>query len=492
MLASVLCCASAAPAATPLRTGFMDPETLASPEADLALGRMSGAGATTVRVLVNWTLVAPVGTQLPTPPGEPRRWAAPAGFDATNPADPAYRWSAVDSQVRGALAHGLEPLLCLYNPPLWAEDPEASLSTAAPWYPDAAAFGQFATAAARRYSGSFGGLPRVRWFQAWNEPNLSVFFNPQVQTAPTGETFAPGNILSADLYRGLANAMADAVHAVHDDNLAVAGGLAPFTETVGFIAVSPLTFMRKLFCLSAANAPLASCPGTLRADVWTMHPYTSGGPTHHARLPDDVSLGDLPDLRRVLDAAVAAHRLVPTGPLQLWVTEFSWDSNPPDRYGVPFPRLSRWTAEALYRMWQSNVSLVTWFLIRDAPRHFASGLYYRGATFAADRPKPSLAAFRFPFVAFPSGKRIYVWGRTPKGTPAAVLVEQQNGKRWKKLGTLRTDANGIFQARYKPVSKGVLVRARTLTGGAAVPFSLRAQPDVPVNPFGDAPAGEIG
>ena len=35
-----------------------------------------------------------------------------------------------------------------------------------------------ATAVARRYSGSFAGLPRVRMFEAWNEPNASFFLSP--------------------------------------------------------------------------------------------------------------------------------------------------------------------------------------------------------------------------------------------------------------------------------------------------------------------------
>ena len=37
----------------------------------------------------------------------------------------------------------------------------------------------FATAAAGRFSGSFGGHPRVRYWGVWNEPNLSTFLQPQ-------------------------------------------------------------------------------------------------------------------------------------------------------------------------------------------------------------------------------------------------------------------------------------------------------------------------
>ena len=49
------------------------------------------------------------------------------------------------------------------------------------------------------------------------------------------------------------------------------------------------------------------------------------------------------------------------------MTEFSWDSNPPDPKGVPAVLEGRWVAEALYRMWSAGVSLVTWFTLRDQP-----------------------------------------------------------------------------------------------------------------------------
>src|SRR5213075_986822 len=94
----------------------------------------------------------------------------------------------------------------------------------------------------------------------------------------------------------------------------------------------PLSFMRRLLCLSRALRP--TCGFRVRFDVWSTHPYTSGGPTHHAIKPNDVSLGDLPKMRAVLDAAVRAHHILSSGRPEFWVTEFSWDSKPPDPGGV--------------------------------------------------------------------------------------------------------------------------------------------------------------
>lgn len=482
--------AGTAGGALPFRTALVDPfEFALSPSNQVLLDRAAASGATVIRIPVSWISVAPAGTELPHGPGEPRRWAPPAGFDAANPADPNYRWSGLDELVRAVASHGLAPLLTITTAPLWAEDAESSLRAGKSWYVDAPQLNAFALAVARRYSGSFAGLPRVRYFQVWNEPNSSSL-GPQVTIAPTAPPIDPDTILSADFYRELVNSFADGVHSVHPDNIVVAGGLSPFTHTVGFVTVGPLAFMRKLLCLSPSGPPRPVCAAKIRFDAWSTHPYTSGGPNHHAVLPEDVSIGDLPEMKAVLDAAVRAGIVVSSRPVEFWATEFSWDSNPPDPAGVPAQVLPRWVAEGFYRMWRSGISLVTWFKLRDAPQTslFQSGLYYRGATIAEDRPKPELAAFRFPFVAFPSGvRRIFVWGRTPAGRPTSVLVEQQAGKRWKRLGVVQTDANGILQARLLRAGTGVFIRARAFTGAKAVPFSLRPTVDIPVDPFGSIP-----
>ena len=51
---------------------------------------------------------------------------------------------------------------------------------------------------------------------------------------------------------------------------------------------------------------------TIHFDVWSHHPYTFNGPFGHARNPDDVSLGDLPKMRALLQAGVKLHRVVST------------------------------------------------------------------------------------------------------------------------------------------------------------------------------------
>jgi hypothetical protein len=68
-----------------------------------------------------------------------------------------------------------------------------------------------------------------------------------------------------------------------------------------------------------------------------------------------------------------------------------------------------------------------------------------------------------------------------------VLVEQQFRGGWKRLGILRTNRHGIFQARFATHRTGY-VRARTVDRAErAAPFSLRVPPDRHFNPFGGPP-----
>jgi hypothetical protein len=197
-------------------------------------------------------------------------------------------------------------------------------------------------------------------------------------------------------------------------------------------------------------------------------------------------LPDLWKMRALLDAAVRAGNLRSAGPVPFWVTEFSWDSSPPDPLGVPEELHARWVAEALYRMWAQGVSLVTWFLLRDQPftptSHFQSGFWFRGPDgIASDKPKLALTAFRFPFVAFaePAKSSIMFWGRSP-AKRTSVIVEQEKGGNWNLVDVLRPNAYGIFAGRFTSRARAGSLRARLANGrDASLPFSLIVPPDRP-------------
>lgn len=468
---------ASAGASHPLRTGIVDAGPFNQPRnIPGAFDLARAAGTNTIRLYTIWRRHAPA--------------TRPAGFDPGNPADPAYDWSLLDLQVRTAKAEGLEPILSIEGAPDWATASNQPLPGTV--RPSPTEYALFARAAARRYSGSFGDLPRVRYWQAWNEPNYFRHLGPQYDT-PVSEPVRPSSrLLSPAIYRTLVNAFADAVHRVRASNLVIAGGLSPFgNERANTHVARTLPFMRALLCMTRRNRPQRGCRGRLRADVWSHHPYTAGGPTHENLAAEDVSLGDLPEMRRLLNAAIKARRIVSRRRVEFWATEFSWDTNPPDSGAVPMRLHRRWVAHALYVMWKAGISSVNWFQIRDAggatpgEHLFESGMYFwclEGPQ--CWRPKPSLTAFRFPFVAFTNRKGVLVWGRTPFGRRGRVVIEQR-GSSWRRVAALRTDRHGIFTTTLDASKRGyVRARLRGRSGELSVPFSLRRVPDRPVNPFG--------
>jgi hypothetical protein len=468
VIAAALLALTAAPArsagslpATPaaLQTAFVDQSAFGGTGSALAFERARRAGASAARLVLNWDGVAPS--------------TVVEGFDGANPSDPAYNWAGFDKQIREAVDHQIEPIVNVYGAPSWARERP---SRGGAYKPSPSMLAAFATAAAKRYSGSFEGLPRVRYWQLWNEPNLAVHLRPQLV----------GNaVASADWYRRMVNAFADAVHGVHADNSVIAGSTSPFTSRAGkrtSWGPGPLLFMRELLCLSRDLQP--KCSQRARFDVWAHHPYTSGGPAHKASARDDVSLGDLPRMRAVLDAGVRSGHVVSDQAVRFWITEFSWDSNPPDRNAMPIALHTRWVSEALYTMWKSGVSLVTWYSLRDEP---LSSPYQAGLYLLSGRPKPSLQAFRFPFVAFARPGGLDVWGRTPPDAQSAVVIEHRVLGAWRRLGTLTPNAMGVFRGRYSRLTTG-WVRARLVGADTenSRPFSLTAPPDRFYRPFGEA------
>jgi hypothetical protein len=451
VLATAAAAAATADAAPvrPLETAIVDPVEFTSPTADVALEHAVKAGAAAIKVPVFWDTIAPV--------------KRPAGFKPSDPLDPAYYWKGLDTELRLIRSHGLEPSVYIAGPPDWAKRKLDGFQRV-----DPAQYRLFVLAAVRRYSGDTQGLPRVRYWEAWNEPNKVP-----------GREFKPG---AADWYRELVNAFARSAHTVKG-NAVIAGGLAPFGIST---AVAPLAFMRSLLCLSPGRKPHVTCRAKVNFDIWSTDPYSAGGPTHQAYRKNDVSIGDLPEMKAVLDAGVRLGHVVSTQPVRFWVTEFSWDSDPPDPKGVPAALEGRWVAEALYRMWSSGVSLVTWFTLRDQPVRtspYQSGLYFRGSSLADDRPKPALTGFRFPFVAFPRAKKnVFVWARTPTGKAATIVVEQRGSSGWRRLGAVRANSAGIASATLSARGRGP-VRGR-IGGDASLPFSLVAPPDRIYQPFG--------
>jgi len=420
-----------------LTTGFFgDPDLTGAGAANRALWipRAVAEGAGMVRVNMFWSSVAPV--------------TRPPGFVPSNPSSPGYNWTGTDAAVRDLTSHGLRVLVDTYVAPTWAEGASPPAGTQpGSWRPDPTQFAAFARAAALRYSGHFPDplqpgafLPRVSYWQAWNEPNLSIYLAPQWSGA--GASVAPA---SPTIYGQLLNAFYAAVKGVSSSNFVVAAGTAPYGDAPGGERMQPVAFDRTLFCLSD-NAGLTpvSCPNPPHLDAIDHHPYGIGGPLWHAFNVDDAAVPDIYKLTRVLRAAERAGHVLPQGPKQVWTTEISWDSSPPDPDGVPIAEQARWLEQSLFVLWSQGVDTVLWYQLVDAPPIPSyAATYQAGLFYLTGAPKPSAVAFRFPFVTKRLNRRhVEAWGRAP--TRGKLAIEVLRGRRWKVVRRLSVTADQVF------------------------------------------------
>jgi Cellulase (glycosyl hydrolase family 5) len=476
-LAALLCVlALMAPGATaashPFQTALQDAAVFANDPANtnIAMMRMRQAGASWVRIDLSWDNVAPQGA------------VKPPGFDASNPADPLYQWGRVDWAVQRAAANGLSPFVNISEAPAWAERGHAGRPGVTD--PNPTELAAFARAAALRYSGRYAGLPRVPAWEIWNEVNASFFFAPQWKDKPGGEAFSPA------AYRQMVNEFEAAVHSVSPDDLIVAGSLYPFAlDRPNLQAIPPLEFMRLLFCLTKKLEVIPNCGEPLHFDVFSHHPYTSGDPGHQTAGPDSVSIAQLPRMGRILRAAIKQGRVVSRRPVQFWVTEFGWDTNPPDPQGVPVRLQARWISEAFYRMWKAGVTVASWFQMRDGygdSARFQDGLYRvcpnDPENVGCDKAKLSFESFRFPFVAFRGRRFVSVWGLRPGGVPGKVVIERSGKGGWKTLERLTTDRYGIFQRKFRTRRRGSYRVRLPDRSVYSLPFSLKRPRDFPISP----------
>lgn len=469
VLLALLAGFSAAPAAAQadFQLGLQDnafsaPATSASSQFDYrALQTIRG---TTVKLPLNWASVAPGGA------------TKPAGFSATNPSDPHYNWASVDATVETAAAHHARVLLILNTAPQWAQPPNrpASLkSFPGAWNPSATEFAAFTHAAAVRYGGKFRdplhpglNLPRVHYWEIWNEENL-----PYDLGAP--------NLVEE--YRSLLNDSYAAIKGVDRSNMIVLGGLAP-VSFVAPLSIGPLKFAADLFCLRRIGTRFVrarKCPHPAHFDIFADHPYTLAvTPTQHAYVYDDVLIADLGKIDTVLRTAERLHTVARHTRHPIWVTEWSWFTNPPDKQiGDREPVAARYTAYSMYEMWRAGVSFVSWFLVRDPPLGRNSpGLVYGGGLYTtAGREKLVMRAFAFPVVASVSRGRGFVWGRAPLQRRGRVVIQQLRNHHWGAVTTVRTGADGVFQAHFPARSNGTY-RARVIGGPTSLAYDSKPIP----------------
>ena len=149
------------------------------------LDEIRALGADTLRIEVKWSEVAP----------SPAAKTEPA-FDATDPA--AYPgFEPYDDLVQQGDREGLpdHDHAGARRPATGRRRAVAAATTRS----NSTDFANFARAVGRRYSGAFGGLPAVKYFSIWNEPNHIFFLKPR--SAVAARLPAPGRARPAGAAR---------------------------------------------------------------------------------------------------------------------------------------------------------------------------------------------------------------------------------------------------------------------------------------------------
>jgi len=412
----------------------------------LWLGRARSAGAGIVRINVVWSSVA--GSKPP--------------FVPTNPADPGYSFGQLDSAIESARAQGLDVMLTVLRAPPWAEGKHRpKYVEPGAWKPRAAALGKFAQALAKRYSGHFLGLPRVRYFEVWNEPNLPQFLFPQ---------WVGKKAKAPVLYRKMLNSFYAGVHAAQPGATVIGGAVSPFGDArkhpldPRFPRMRPLVFLRKVLCLRGNLKP-SRCKSKPHLDALSQHPLNVvAGPHHTAINKNDVLIADFHRVRRVLRAAERAGTVRPRGHHPLWATEIAFVSDPPNfRKGIPVKKHARWLEEGLYLLWKQGAKVVINLTIRDPV--YPGGPFTSGVFFHDGTAKPAQRSFRFPFVTHrKSKKKVGAWGKAPQAGKLAIQVKHHG--RWRTKKTLKVGGGKIFtttlRLRGKAKLRGQIGGTRTV------------------------------
>lgn len=408
----------------------------------LTMNRIKALGGAIARIPVDWRDTVEA--------------APPPTFQASDPASPAYRFARLDAAIRSAVAAGLQPLLVVSHAPAFAEAPHPwPYAYRGSWAPSPVAFEQFAMALARRYDGAFpdpldpaGTLPRVRLLQAWNEPNLARYLEPQwVASGRQWSAFSPL------LYRQLLNGFYAGVKAVEPGDTVIAAGIAPEGEPAGVGAMAPVTFLEGLLCLGAGRA---SCSEKPHMDVLAFHPLSVFDPDVPAVSSLDAAVSDIGKIIGLLRRAERLHTVLPAGRRPVWVTEINWESAPQTARGVPEALQAAWVSRALHRLWVAGVSVVDWQFLVDPfggtllampdgslnPYPRPAGLYSPGpgGDLALARPKPFLRGFSLPFDPLRVNRRLVrVWALLRAPGESVVLQRQGPGGRWHTIDHLRAD-----------------------------------------------------
>lgn len=322
--------------------------------------------------------------------------------EARSPGDPAYHWGAADAVLKGLRDRGIPGVVGIVGTPSWANGGRGpARAPRSKW-----SFRNFAAAAAARY-------PWVRHWLIWNEPNQQRWLRPA----------------SPRLYtRKLLNPAYEAIHAVNPRARVGGGVTAPRGLRGG---VSPVDWIRGM---KRAGAKL---------DAYAHHPYpasrfetpTSGGCNHCETIT-------MATIERLLSETRRAF-----GRTRIWLTEYGYQTNPPDRLiGVSHRKQAEFIGSASRRVRLApRVDMLIHFMYRDDED---LGRWQSGLERANGANKLAMRAFPLPFTQVSrKGRRTAVWGQVrPRSDRQTYRLQVRREGRWRWAGGVhRTDGRGYFE-----------------------------------------------
>ena len=125
-------------------------------------------------------------------------------------------------------------------------------------------------------------------------------------------------------------------------------------------------------------------------DVYAHHPYADIG---NNESPTFVPKGKFKRRVQLGNIGLLITQLTKLyGPKHLWITEYGYQTNPPDKkYGVSYAKQALWMKQS-YAIARKNkrIDMMLWFLIRDEP---AVGNWQSGLETTRGKKKPSWRTF---------------------------------------------------------------------------------------------------
>jgi hypothetical protein len=404
------------------------------PTRNRTLDELGKLGVDIIRVNVVWSSYAK----------SPNHKTKPRKFNPSNP-NQYPNLHVIDKIVAGARARGMQVMLTPTTPgPAWASQCKgAKINRRKVCKPRASQYATFVAALGKRYKG-------VHRWSLVNEPNLSAWLQPQWEKV--GKHYIRR---SPTIYRNMVRAATAALARTgHGRDQVLLGETGPFGRTGGkynLRSIGPTDFYRELFCLNGRGkkltgraARIRKCKGYKRLKVTGVahHAYSRGAgssPRARATGRSTITLRYINRLFKWLNRGAKRGRI--RRGLGVWITEFGFQTRPPDRFaGAPMRKAVRWLNEADWIIWnRGRLKSTSQYLLRDERQ---LGRFQSGLRFKNGKPKPMLAAYRLPIWVTSNRRSTRIWFQVrPKANlrgaqKATIQYRRKGSKKFRKLKTV--------------------------------------------------------